>query len=188
VAQISRCAGQYPSRVALASATAFVKTATTHTPRRCALIIARSIRKDILALLRSQFKSQNYALENGACQCALSQYLRLQHNPLDLIERNLIIATVIKLRRGRAFVRDHLLRILQKSAVEQTDGDAGVRNVWQPNLVMMPASRARRTIMRRGVLPCHAFQAELLAATPAQRPKQWPGLLRRGSARSMSPR
>ncbi len=47
----------------------------------------------------------------------------LQYNPLDLIERDLIIAPIVELGRSRAFVRRHLLRVFEQPAVEQIDGD-----------------------------------------------------------------
>ncbi len=42
---------------------------------------------------------------------------RLQHNFLDLIERNLVATAVVELRRPRAFVRGHLLGMFEKPAV-----------------------------------------------------------------------
>jgi len=48
-----------------------------------------------------------------------------QHNPLDLIERDLVAATIIELRRARALVHCHLLRMVEEVAVLKTDRDAG---------------------------------------------------------------
>ena len=48
-----------------------------------------------------------------------------QNNSFDLIERDLIVASVIELCRARAFVRRHLLGVFQQPAVEQIDGDPG---------------------------------------------------------------
>jgi hypothetical protein len=67
----------------------------------------------------------------------------------DLIECDLIIAAVVELRRGRTLARRHLLRLLQKSAVEQIDNDADRPECVEPSFVMIPACRARRTIIRR---------------------------------------
>src|ERR1700735_4811414 len=58
------------------------------------------------------------------CTRALS-IRHLQYYPLDLIERDLIVAPIIEFRRARALMRCHLLRVLQKSTIEQIDGDAG---------------------------------------------------------------
>jgi hypothetical protein len=41
---------------------------------------------------------------------------RLNRNPLDLIERNLVAGAIIELRRARAFMRRHRLSILQSAA------------------------------------------------------------------------
>src|SRR5207245_1900338 len=49
----------------------------------------------------------------------------LQNNPLDLIERDLVVAAIVELGRARAFVRSHLLRVLDETAIDQIDGDAG---------------------------------------------------------------
>ncbi len=49
----------------------------------------------------------------------------LENNPFDLVERNLIVAAIVKLGRARTLVRRHLLGVLEKTAVEQIDGDAG---------------------------------------------------------------
>ena len=50
---------------------------------------------------------------------------RSENDPLDLIERDLIVAPIVELGRARALVRRHLLRVFQQPAVEQIDGDAG---------------------------------------------------------------
>jgi hypothetical protein len=54
----------------------------------------------------------------------------LQHNLLDLIERDFIIPPIVKLRRARTLMRRHLLRVhllrvLEQAAVLQVDRDAG---------------------------------------------------------------
>ena len=51
--------------------------------------------------------------------------LNLQHNPLDLLERDLVIAPIVELGRARAFMRGHLLRVFEETAVHQLDGDPG---------------------------------------------------------------
>jgi hypothetical protein len=40
----------------------------------------------------------------------------LNCNPFDLIERDLIASAIVELRRARAFVRGHGLRVLERSA------------------------------------------------------------------------
>jgi UDP-3-O-acyl-N-acetylglucosamine deacetylase len=49
----------------------------------------------------------------------------LQHNLLDLIEGDLVVAAVVELGGARAFVRGHLLGMLEQAAVLQIDRDAG---------------------------------------------------------------
>jgi hypothetical protein len=51
--------------------------------------------------------------------------VHLQDNPLDLVERDLVVAAVVELGRACALVRGHLLGVLEEAAVEQIDGDAG---------------------------------------------------------------
>src|ERR1700751_1862843 len=51
--------------------------------------------------------------------------MTLQHNPLHLIERDLVVTAILKLGRARALMRRHLLGVLEEAAVEQIDGDAG---------------------------------------------------------------
>jgi predicted transcriptional regulator len=41
----------------------------------------------------------------------------VQHNPLNLIERVLILAAIVELRRPRALMRRYLLRVLEEAAV-----------------------------------------------------------------------
>jgi hypothetical protein len=45
--------------------------------------------------------------------------------PLDLIERDLIVAAVVELGRSRALMCGHLLCEFEQTAVEQINGDAG---------------------------------------------------------------
>ena len=49
----------------------------------------------------------------------------LQHNLLDLIERDLIVAAIIEFCRARTLVRRHLLRVLEQPAVFEIHGNAG---------------------------------------------------------------
>lgn len=49
----------------------------------------------------------------------------LQHDLLNFIERDLVIAPVVELRGASALVRGHLLRVLEQSAVGEIDGDPG---------------------------------------------------------------
>jgi hypothetical protein len=72
-----------------------------------------------------------------------------QNNPLELVERDLVVATVVELGCARAFMRRHLLSVFEQPAVEQVTVILIARKVWQPSRVMMPAVSARRTIIRR---------------------------------------
>ena len=45
-------------------------------------------------------------------------------NALDLAEGNLTVAAIVELRRARALMRRHLLRVLEEATIEQIDGDA----------------------------------------------------------------
>ena len=49
----------------------------------------------------------------------------LDHNPLYLIERDVVAGPIIKLRRARAFMRGHRLRVFQRAAGFEIGGDAG---------------------------------------------------------------
>jgi hypothetical protein len=49
----------------------------------------------------------------------------LQNNALDLIESDLVVAPIVKLCRACALMRCHLLGVLEETAIEQIDGDAG---------------------------------------------------------------
>jgi hypothetical protein len=48
----------------------------------------------------------------------------IDHNPRDLIERDLVVAPIIEFRRPCAFVRRHLLSVFEKASILQVDGDA----------------------------------------------------------------
>jgi hypothetical protein len=50
---------------------------------------------------------------------------RLQNDPLDLVERYLIVAAIVELCHARSLVRRHLLGVFEEAAVQQIDGDAG---------------------------------------------------------------
>ena len=73
----------------------------------------------------------------------------LQNNPLDLIERDLVVAAVIEFRRAGTFVRRHLLGIFEQPAVEQIDGDPGRPKRVAPEPRDDAGLQARRTIIRR---------------------------------------
>ena len=49
----------------------------------------------------------------------------LDRDPLDLIERDRVVGTIVEFRRARAFMRGHSLRVLQRAAGFQIGGDAG---------------------------------------------------------------
>ena len=72
----------------------------------------------------------------------------LDRNPLDLIERNLILPPVVELGRPRALVVGDMLRGFKRAVVLQVRGDAGCPEGMVPILVLMPVSRVRRWIMR----------------------------------------
>jgi hypothetical protein len=73
----------------------------------------------------------------------------LDHNPLDLVERDLIAGVILELRRARTFVRRHRLSILQSAAVFKAGGDSCRPKRVTTNLASSPASRARRRIIDR---------------------------------------
>ncbi len=50
---------------------------------------------------------------------------RLEPNPLHFILREPFLRSIIKLRRARAFVRCHRLRVLKRTAIAEMRGDAG---------------------------------------------------------------
>jgi hypothetical protein len=50
---------------------------------------------------------------------------RSDWNALDLIELDLIVGAVIELRRSRAFVRRHRLRVFKRDSSFEKGGDAG---------------------------------------------------------------
>src|ERR1022692_117879 len=54
-----------------------------------------------------------------------AHWVRLNHDPLHLIERDLIAAAVVKPRGARGFVRGHLLRHFQLAAVFEVRGNSG---------------------------------------------------------------
>jgi hypothetical protein len=99
----------------------------------------------------------------------LSHWLDLQNNPLDLVERDLIAAAIIKLGRARALMRRHLLGVLKERAVEQIDGDAGRPEAVaaepgeEPDVADAANDHAPRVLAR------HALAGELLAAAAAER-------------------
>jgi len=76
---------------------------------------------------------------------SLNTVLWLQNNSLDLVERDLIVPAVVELGGTRAFVRRHLLGVLEEAAIEQIDGYAGVRS--RP-AARQRALRARATFNR----------------------------------------
>ena len=72
----------------------------------------------------------------------------LNQNPLHFIERDLVVAAVIGARGPGALMVRHLLRHFGLAAVPQILRYAVARKVWQLIFVWMPASTARRPIMR----------------------------------------
>jgi hypothetical protein len=53
----------------------------------------------------------------------------LQHDFLDLIERDLVAAPVIEFCRPRAFVPRHLLSVFKEAAVLEIDGNPGRKRI-----------------------------------------------------------
>ena len=51
--------------------------------------------------------------------------LTLEHDLLNLIERDLVVAPIIELGRARALMRGHLLRMFEQPAIREIDRDAG---------------------------------------------------------------
>jgi len=73
-----------------------------------------------------------FELLNEFCSAELGPTLLLgvlvrnsNHDPLDLIERDLVAGAIVELRRARAFVRRHQLSILQGPAVVEIGGNPG---------------------------------------------------------------
>src|SRR5271156_5779123 len=69
-------------------------------------------------------------------------------DPLDFVERNRIVSSVIELGGTRALVRGHGLGVLKRSAGLEIGGDAVARNTWQPSFCLKPASAVRLRIIR----------------------------------------
>lgn len=65
---------------------------------------------------------------------------RLNHDPLDLVERDRVPGAVVELGGLRAFVRRHRLRVLQRAARVQVDGDPG----GPKRMAIDPALQAHR--------------------------------------------
>src|SRR5271168_5028882 len=93
----------------------------------------------------------------------------LKHDPLHLIEGDLVVAPVVELGGARALVRRHLLRVFEQAAVEQIDGDPRRSERMTPNarddagLNRPPHDHPPR------VLPGHPEFRELLAPSSAER-------------------
>ena len=122
------------------------------------------------------------AIAAGGCRTArtkkdfssqtLSMTPELQNDALDLVERDLIVAAIVELGRARALMRRHLLGVLEETAVEQIDGDAG-----RPKAVAAePSEEAGRAGAADdhapGVLAGHPIAGELLAAAAAEGAEQ----------------
>ena len=50
--------------------------------------------------------------------------MRLDRDPLDLIERNLVAGAIVKLGSARTFVRRHRLSVFKRTAGPEIGGDA----------------------------------------------------------------
>lgn len=59
------------------------------------------------------------------CENLLIRKRRSDENPLNFIERNLIVPTVVKFGCPRGFVARDRLRLLDRAAVEKKGGNAG---------------------------------------------------------------
>lgn len=73
----------------------------------------------------------------------------LQPNALNLVLRQPLLRPVIKLRRARALVRRHFLRVLQRVTVREIGGDATGAETVIADEALIPAAAARRRIMRQ---------------------------------------
>jgi hypothetical protein len=83
---------------------------------------------------------------NSRCRPFPREHSRCPHrsnrNSLDLIERDFIAGAIIQLRRARAFVRRHELRVPPASRYAVIPV---ARKVWQPILTFKPRLVARRS-------------------------------------------
>src|SRR4029077_12126418 len=91
-------------------------------------------------------------------------------DPLDLLLGKALLRSVVQLRRTRAFVRRHLLRMLERTAVGEVSGDPGGAEGVAANF--RPAAGHRRAASDRppGVDPVHGGLGKH-AGAPSRRAK-----------------
>jgi hypothetical protein len=73
--------------------------------------------------------------------------IALDHNPLDLIEADLIAPAIVELRRTRRGMVRHRRSVFQGAAVLRIRGDARRPEAVVPELGLIPAAAARRRII-----------------------------------------
>jgi hypothetical protein len=71
----------------------------------------------------------------------------LNHDPLDLIEADLIAPTIAKLRCTRRGMVCHRRGLFECATILEIGGDSGCRKLWLPSLVAMPVAAARLRII-----------------------------------------
>src|SRR5215213_7527318 len=79
---------------------------------------------------------------------------------LDLIERNLIARAVVELGRARAFMRGHGLRIFERAAGLEIDGDAGCAEHVVAKLLLEPGFRGTAADHAAGIDAVHRLAGE----------------------------
>ena len=91
----------------------------------------------------------NQAAPSPPCEGLESAQKRqpLDHNPLDLIEAELVASAIVKLRRARRRVVRHRGGLFERAAILEIAVIPVARNLWLPSLVAMPAAAARLRII-----------------------------------------
>src|SRR5207249_1624562 len=87
----------------------------------------RAMRKKNQTKRRHQLLATRRQMEPNHSDLNSRQFARPRRsdcNPLDFIERDLVARSIVKLRRARALVRRHFLRILQRAAGLEIGGNA----------------------------------------------------------------
>ena len=69
------------------------------------------------------------------------------HNPLDLIEAELVAPAIVELRGARRGAVRHRRSFLQRAAILEVRSDPGRSEAVVPSLVAMPPAAARRRII-----------------------------------------
>src|SRR5271169_6112787 len=93
---------------------------------------------------------------------------RSQHNPFDLIKRDLVVATIVELGRAGALMRRHLLGIFEQPPIEQINRDPGCPEGMAAEPGDDPGLQGATDDHPPRVLAGHALAGQLLAATAAE--------------------